>query len=75
MLEEFFIKSRDFIALNNQSYKRYFIITQPLEHRLSIIIGPRGIGKTTTIAQYMSLLSSEAQKSSVYNVKKLRIET
>lgn len=55
MLEELFIKSRDFIALNNQSYKRYFLITQPLEHRLSIIIGPRGIGKTTTIAQYMSL--------------------
>lgn len=55
MLEELFIKSREFIALNNQSYKRYFITTQPLEHRLSIIIGPRGIGKTTTIAQYMSL--------------------
>lgn len=55
MLEELFIKSRDFVALNNQSYKRYFLITQPLEHRLSIIIGPRGIGKTTTIAQYMSL--------------------
>ena len=55
MLEELFIKSRDFVALNNQSYKRYFIMTQPLEHRLSIIVGPRGIGKTTTIAQYMSL--------------------
>jgi len=55
MLEELFIKSREFIALNNQSYKRYFIMTQPLEHRFSIIIGPRGIGKTTTIAQYMSL--------------------
>ena len=55
MLEELFIKSRDFVALNNQSYKRYFIMTQPLEHRLSIIVGARGIGKTTTIAQYMSL--------------------
>lgn len=59
MLEELFIKSRDFVALNNQSYKRYFLITQPLEHRLSIIIGPRGIGKTTTIAQYMSLYYKE----------------
>ncbi|MBP6497912.1 MAG: AAA family ATPase [Campylobacteraceae bacterium] len=55
MLEELFIKSREFVALNNQSYKRYFIMSQSLEHRLSIIIGPRGIGKTTTIAQYMSL--------------------
>ncbi len=55
MLEELFIKSRDFIALNNQKYKRYFIKTYNLEHRLSIIIGPRGIGKTTTVSQYIGL--------------------
>ena len=54
MLEELFIKSRDFININNLKYKRYFIQTKKLEHRLSIIIGSRGIGKTTTIAQYMS---------------------
>lgn len=59
MLEELFIKSREFIALNNQVYKRYFLITEPLEHRLSIIVGARGIGKTTTIAQYMSLYYKE----------------
>ena len=51
MLEELFIKSRDFININNQEYKRYFIQTQKLEHRLSVIIGSRGIGKTTTVAQ------------------------
>jgi predicted AAA+ superfamily ATPase len=54
MLEELFIKSRDFININNQEYKRYFIRTKKLEHRLSIIIGSRGIGKTTTVAQYIS---------------------
>lgn len=54
MLEELFIKSRDFININNQEYKRYFIKTKKLEHRLSIIIGSRGIGKTTTVAQYIS---------------------
>ena len=53
MLEELFIKSRDFININNQEYKRYFIKTKNLEHRLSIIIGSRGIGKTTTVAQYI----------------------
>lgn len=53
MLEELFIKSRDFINLSNQEYKRYFINSNKLEHRLSIIIGARGIGKTTTIAQYI----------------------
>jgi len=54
MLEELFIKSRDFININNQEYKRYFIETKQLEHRLSIIIGSRGIGKTTTVAQYIT---------------------
>jgi len=54
MLEELFIKSRDFININNQEYKRYFIATKKLEHRLSIIIGSRGIGKTTTVAQYIN---------------------
>ena len=53
MLEELFIKSRDFIDINNLEYRRYFIKTKKLEHRLSIIIGSRGIGKTTTVAQYI----------------------
>ncbi|MFA6137266.1 MAG: AAA family ATPase [Sulfurimonas sp.] len=53
MLNELFLKSNEFMELNNFEYKRYFICTKKLEHRLSIIIGPRGIGKTTTIAQYM----------------------
>jgi predicted AAA+ superfamily ATPase len=54
MLEKLFIKSRDFININNQEYKRYFIQTKKLEHRLSVIIGSRGIGKTTTVAQYVN---------------------
>lgn len=54
MIEELFIKSRDFININNQEYKRYFIKTKNLEHRLSIIIGSRGIGKSTTVAQYIT---------------------
>ena len=54
MLEELFIKSRDFVSINNLEYKRYFIKTTKFEHRLSIIIGSRGIGKTTTVAQYIN---------------------
>ncbi|NLO16648.1 MAG: ATP-binding protein [Arcobacter butzleri] len=53
MLEELFIKSREYISINNLKYKRYFINTKKLEHRLSIILGSRGVGKTTTIAQYI----------------------
>ena len=54
MLETLFIKSQNFIRLNNLDYQRYFIRSEKLEHRLSVILGPRGIGKTTTIAQYMA---------------------
>jgi len=54
VLEILFVKSRNFIRQNNLNYQRYFIRNINLEHRLSIILGPRGIGKTTTIAQYMA---------------------
>ncbi len=54
MLDTLFIKSQQFIKNNNLTYQRYFIQNEALEHRLSIIRGARGIGKTTSIAQYMS---------------------
>ena len=54
MLENFFIESKRFVKKNNLPYKRYFIETHDLSHRLSIIQGARGVGKTTTIAQYLS---------------------
>ena len=53
MLEELFLKSEQFVQLNNLVYRRYFIKEHHFEHRMSIILGARGIGKTTTIAQYM----------------------
>ena len=54
MLDELFRKSHLFVKNNNLGYRRYFIQNEKLEHRLSIILGARGVGKTTTIAQYMS---------------------
>ncbi len=54
MIQDLFIKSQQFVTNNNLTYRRYFINNEALEHRLSIILGARGIGKTTTIAQYMS---------------------
>ncbi len=54
MLDELFRKSHLFVKNNNLAYQRYFIKKEKLEHRLSIILGARGVGKTTTIAQYMS---------------------
>ena len=36
-----------------RAYERYFIRTVPLKHRFAIILGERGVGKTTTLIQYL----------------------
>ena len=59
MLNELFRKSHLFVKNNNLDYQRYFIREEKLEHRLSIILGARGVGKTTSIAQYMSRYSND----------------
>lgn len=53
MFSKLLIESKKFILRNNLSYQRYFIKENKIKHRLTIIVGQRGIGKTTTIAQYM----------------------
>jgi len=59
MLDELFRKSHLFVKNNNLEYQRYFIKKEKLEHRLSIILGARGVGKTITIAQYMSKFDND----------------
>lgn len=54
MLEELYAKSHNFIKNNQEKYLRYFIKSNPFIHRLSIITGARGVGKTTSIAQYLN---------------------
>jgi len=54
MLQDLFIESIEFFNHYNSEYKRYFIKTNKLTHKLSIILGDRGIGKTTTLAQIMA---------------------
>jgi uncharacterized protein len=53
MLEKISLESKKFIQRNNLPYQRYFIKNNKIKHRLTIITGQRGIGKTITIAQYM----------------------
>jgi len=55
MLEKLVLESKKFLSRNNLRYQRYFIREKKIKHRLSIITGQRGVGKTTTIAQYMGL--------------------
>jgi predicted AAA+ superfamily ATPase len=53
MLEELFDLSQRFIENYNRDYHRYFLKKYSLENRFSIIIGPKGVGKTTAIIQYL----------------------
>jgi hypothetical protein len=55
MLEELTKLSQHFLQIKNQEYQRYFIQTNPFTERLSILLGQRGVGKTTTLIQYLLL--------------------
>src|SRR5436190_24384159 len=51
MLDDLRKLSLHFLSIKNSPYKRYFIRTTRLNNRMSIIIGQRGVGKTTTLVQ------------------------
>ena len=53
MLEDLFALSRRFFDLKNRNYRRYFIKKTQLNHRLCLILGQRGVGKTTMLIQYL----------------------
>ncbi|NOZ69201.1 MAG: ATP-binding protein [Deferribacteres bacterium] len=53
MIEELFRLSQNFIKINNRDYIRYFLKTNPLEGRFSIVVGQRGVGKTTAMIQHI----------------------
>ncbi|MBL6969990.1 MAG: ATP-binding protein [Campylobacterales bacterium] len=57
MLSKLLLESKKFLQRNDLPYQRYFIKNNKIKHRLTIITGQRGIGKTITIAQYMQLHS------------------
>jgi len=53
MLLELRQLSQNFLKLKNSPYRRYFIQTCSFQHRLSFLLGSRGVGKTTTLVQYL----------------------
>jgi uncharacterized protein len=53
MLDEFFSLSQTFLHLRNRSFRRYFLQETSFTNRFSIIVGQRGIGKTTAMIQYL----------------------
>lgn len=52
-MEDLFRLSQTQLAFFNRPYRRYFLSAHDLNQRLCIILGPRGIGKTTAMAQHL----------------------
>lgn len=52
-MEDLFRLSQTQLAFFNKPYKRYFLLSHDLNRRLCIILGQRGIGKTTAMAQHL----------------------
>lgn len=53
MIEKLFELSHFYLKNYNKEYKRYFLNKHSLEGRFYIIIGQRGVGKTTALVQQM----------------------
>lgn len=53
-LDELYLLSRHYLEINNKPYKRGATDHKNcFKHRLSILVGQRGVGKTTLIVQYL----------------------
>ncbi len=52
-LNEFYALSQHFLAIKYQEYHRKVLSQNLFQHPLSIILGQRGVGKTTLIIQYL----------------------
>jgi predicted AAA+ superfamily ATPase len=59
MVEKLFELSRYYLKNYNKEYKRYFLKKHSLESRFYIIIGQRGVGKTTALIQHMLKLFND----------------
>ncbi|HOW51506.1 MAG TPA: AAA family ATPase [bacterium] len=63
MLNELFSLSRTNIAAYRRPYQRYFLKVQPLDHRLSILVGQRGVGKSTALVQRLLSVAGNDETS------------
>lgn len=59
MVEKLFELSRYYLRNYNKEYKRYFLKKHSLESRFYIVIGQRGVGKTTAFIQHMLKLFND----------------
>jgi predicted AAA+ superfamily ATPase len=59
MIDDIFKLSSDFLKTFNKPFRRYFLDKYPLTSRFSIIIGQRGVGKTTAMIQKILSTSND----------------
>jgi len=52
-MQELFELSAKMVAQKNRSFKRYLLGCEPFRSPLTILLGQRGVGKTTLIVQYL----------------------
>lgn len=52
-MDDLYRLSQTQLTIFNRTYKRYFLREHDLSHRLCIILGQRGIGKTTAMVQHL----------------------
>lgn len=53
MLDDLFLLHKGIIGRTNFPLRRYFLKKNSLDNRFSIIVGQRGVGKTTAMIQYI----------------------
>lgn len=53
LVEKLYELSRFYLKNYNKPYRRYFLKQHPLKGRFYIVVGQRGVGKTTALIQYM----------------------
>ncbi|MFH1146920.1 MAG: AAA family ATPase [Pseudomonadota bacterium] len=70
MLDDLFSLSQTFLRIRNREFKHYFLRDHSLSNRFSMIVGQRGIGKTTAMVQ--CLLGTYANDP--YNRKALYLQ-
>lgn len=60
MIESLFPLSRSFLSSYNKPYKRYLLSRSPFKHPFVILLGSRGVGKTTLIIQHIHATYQDA---------------
>ncbi len=65
-MDELYTLSRSLLKAHNKAYSRSFLEQKPFSHRFTILLGERGVGKTTVIAQYLSSQNKADEDSVLY---------